>query len=282
MAPEAVLDRLGRPLRPFMQPELRRGKKPPNAGRRYPAEVYSPAELERLMRAAGGSRMEAMARRDQAADVLMWRGGLRIAEAVALVPADLNLGLGLVEIRRGKGNKRRVVPIDPQAVATLQAWLDAREQLDRLPPELLCNVLKPYQGLSVTTTQLRKTLQRQAELAGITRRMHPHGLRHTFAFELKREGVPEPVIQLLLGHSQLQTTLHYINHTLPGETATMMQRRRWPARVAQHVPGTLDISAAAISDTDGLGPEELRARVAELETALAARDQAIVRLTLAA
>ncbi len=64
-------------------------------------------------------------------------------------------------------------------------------------------------------------------MAGIEKRVHAHGLRHTHAAELAREGVPINVIQAQLGHSDLGTTSRYLAHIAPQELIEQMQKREW-------------------------------------------------------
>lgn len=74
---------------------------------------------------------------------------------------------------------------------------------------------------------MRTLLPRLAGKAGIDKRVHPHGLRHTMAFELMMEGVPVPVIQRQLGHASLATTDRYLAHLAPKDVVEAMQRREW-------------------------------------------------------
>jgi integrase/recombinase XerD len=63
--------------------------------------------------------------------------------------------------------------------------------------------------------------------AGIDKRVHPHALRHTHAFEVTMEGVPVPVIQQQLGHASLETTSRYLYHLAPRDLINRMQAREW-------------------------------------------------------
>jgi integrase len=70
-------------------------------------------------------------------------------------------------------------------------------------------------------------VKRLAAKAGIEKRVHPHGLRHTHAAELAREGVPMNVIQAQLGHSSLATTSRYLAHVAPQHVVEAMKAREW-------------------------------------------------------
>ena len=73
-----------------------------------------------------------------------------------------------------------------------------------------------------------KFTPRLAKKAGIEKRVHPHGLRHTYAYELAvAEGKPAPLIQAALGHSSLATTDRYLRHIAPAELIETMRSREW-------------------------------------------------------
>jgi integrase len=74
---------------------------------------------------------------------------------------------------------------------------------------------------------VRDMLKRHAEKAGIGKRVHPHGFRHTHAAELAREGVPLHVIRRQLGHSDLAVTARYIDHLAPEEVVAAIRAREW-------------------------------------------------------
>lgn len=228
-APALHVDRLGRRRSPLMNG----GKAPANKGRKFPAEIYTTAEMGRLLRACG--RRGLACERNRAMIVLAWRCGLRVDELVNLHPRDVDLDAGTVTVRHGKGDKRRVVGIDPQAAAVVERWLQLRARLlGRRQAPLFCTIsndrLGP--GRPVHTNEVRAFLQRAGRRAGIEKRMHPHGLRHTFAVELLREGVPVTHIQRLLGHTDLATTARYLDHLLPLEAVEVAHRRSWPDELA--------------------------------------------------
>lgn len=223
------VDRLGRRRSPLMNG----GTAPANKGKRYPAEIYTAQEIGRLIRCCG--RRGLAAERNRAMIVLMWRCGLRVDEVVSLHPRDVDLDAGTVTVRHGKGDKRRVVGIDPQAAAVLVRWLDLRSRvLGRRQAPLFCTIsndrLGP--GRPMHTNEVRGFLARAARRAGIEKRVHPHGLRHTFAVELYREGVGVVHIQRLLGHTDLATTARYLDHLMPLEAVELAAGRAWPTGLA--------------------------------------------------
>lgn len=211
---------------PITLPGYRAGMSPPNKGKSYPAEVLSRSEIARLM--AATSRHGSAGIRDRALIVVMWRAGLRIAEALALKPHDVDLDAGTIAVLHGKGDRRRVVGVDPDAIAVLEHWLQRRRELHIGPSKpLFCTITKPHAGSPLKDSCFRETLKLLARRAAIEKRVHPHGLRHTHAAELAMEGVPLHVIRRQLGHSSLATTERYIDHLTPADVIAIMQQRRW-------------------------------------------------------
>ena len=97
-----------------------------NRNERLPGEVLAPADIRALLRACNQGPTGA---RNRALLVVLWRGGLRIAEALALRPVDLDAAAGLVRVRRGKGGRPRQVGLDPEAFAAVDAWIGRRSAL---------------------------------------------------------------------------------------------------------------------------------------------------------
>jgi site-specific recombinase XerD len=171
-------------------------------GAKYPVEILERREVEALLAGCGTSPT---GRRDRAVLTLLWRSGLRISEALALRPADVNLSAGTVRVLRGKGGKARTVALDALARSALEAWLTVRPR-GRGP--LFCPISKPGQPLK--SNHVRNRLRRLATWAGIEKRVHPHGLRHTYAVELDAEGFALRDIRDLLGHANASTTDTYL------------------------------------------------------------------------
>lgn len=208
--------------------------KPPNAGRKYPAEVLTREEIHRLLGAMGRGYAGA---RNRALVVVLWRCGLRVAEALALYPKDIDLNAGTIAILHGKGDRRRVVGIDPEAGAVLQSWLDRRRGLGltgRHP--VFCVISQPTLGKPMYSSCVREALKDAGARAGLEKRVHPHGLRHTFASDIAREGVPLHVIRKWLGHSDLSTTARYVDHLTPWDVIDVGRQRRWDPPLSPPMP----------------------------------------------
>jgi site-specific recombinase XerD len=169
------------------------------------------------------------ATRNRALIVTLWRAGLRIHEGLLLRPHHIDHQAQLVTVLRGKGGKRRVVGIDSGALAYIEEWEALRDGLD-LPADapLFCSVQPPNPGQPLWQAQVRRYLHEAARRAGIPKRVHPHGLRHSMAVDLVREGAPMPYVQRALGHSSLATTSIYLSGLGAGEHCEFMAARSWP------------------------------------------------------
>lgn len=139
--------------------------------------------------------------RERAVLELLYATGLRVSELAGLDLDDLDRSARTVRVV-GKGRKERVVPFGAQAARALDAWL-ARRGLR--PGPLFLN----RRGGRLSVRSLNAAVRRRARAAGLSRRVSPHTLRHTFATHLLDAGADLRLIQDLLGHSRLSTTQRY-------------------------------------------------------------------------
>ena len=188
----------------------------------YPPEPLTNEEATRIIHAC--SRRAPTGIRNAALFTLLYRGGLRIGEALALHSKDVDQAAGTVTVLHGKGDRRRVVGLDDGAMAMLARWLDRRKALGLNGRQPIFCTLK---GEPLDDSYVRHALRRAAARAGVEKRVHPHGLRHTHAAELMAEGVPANVIQQQLGHSSLATTSVYLDHIAPAERVARLRARTW-------------------------------------------------------
>ena len=165
-------------------------------------------ELERSVNAATTQAARFMRTRDQAIIMLLANSGLRVAELCALTAADVVIGerSGKVIVSRGKGNRRREVPLNIEARRPLAAWFGYREDTMQENDPLFCD----HQGHALKPWGVQHQLKEYGRRAGIE--VTPHILRHTFAKSLADAGIRAEHIAALLGHSNLETTRRY---TLP-------------------------------------------------------------------
>jgi site-specific recombinase XerD len=134
--------------------------------------------------------------------------GLRVSEVVALKVGDIDSERMLLRVERGKGGKDRHAMLSPQLLELLRAWwCEGRRRSLLLPGGWLFPGRNPVEPLSAR--QLGRVVRAAAQAAGITKRVSPHTLRHSFATHLLEQGVDIRVIQTLLGHAKLDTTALY-------------------------------------------------------------------------
>jgi integrase len=126
MTVSAVLDAAGRRRSPATLPGYHAGRAPRNKGVRYPADPPTVEEIVAVMRQAGDNRH---GWRLRALIVVLWRGGLRIQEALALSEPDLDPRRGSLPVRSGKGGRRREIGMDVWGWEQLRPWLTARLDL---------------------------------------------------------------------------------------------------------------------------------------------------------
>jgi site-specific recombinase XerD len=186
---------------PAFASEYLLGRAPRNKGMEYPADPPRPEEIVLVMRQAGQDRHGL---RIRALVAVLWRGGLRISEALALNETDVDARRGSLVIRHGKGDKRRQAGMDQFGFEQLAAWLAHRVALP--PGPLFCVIDGVTRGRRWAATSARAELRQLAVEAGVRRRFAPHQLRHAHAVELAREGVAVNIIQRQLGHTDLGTT----------------------------------------------------------------------------
>jgi site-specific recombinase XerD len=184
----------------------------PRVPDRLPA-CLSPAQVWSLIAAAANPP-------EKAAIVVLAATGLRRAELMRLKVGDVNL-----EERRllvnGKGGRQRYVPLAKPAVRALVRYLKWRGELPF--PDLFVTRYRGRlsQEIESRSRWLYWALRRAASRAGISERVHPHMLRHTFASYLVRRGVDIRTVQLLLGHVTMQATARYLRSDLRSRAAAV-------------------------------------------------------------
>ncbi len=186
--------------------------------KKFPPEPLARDEVHRLLNACGSD--SSIALRNRALIATLWRAGLRISEALALEPRDVDDGV--LRVRRGKGSKCRVVALDPEAVAVLTAWLERKSLLGVEGP-----IFSTLKGTPLLSSYVRNLLPRLAKKAEIGKRVHAHGLRHTFAAELADEKTDIRIIKAALGHASLEVTDRYISHLRPRAVIDALRSRAW-------------------------------------------------------
>jgi len=176
----------------------------PRKGRSLP-EVLTVKEVEAML--AAPSADHPLAWRDRALLELGYGAGLRVSELCTLAVNDLLMGDGLVRVF-GKGGKERLVPIGRKVIGPVSIYLNqTRPTLDRGKSE--GRVLLNARGGPLSRVGAWGIIKRVAKDAGITRRVTPHTLRHSFATHLLEGGADLRAVQEMLGHVDLSTTQIY-------------------------------------------------------------------------
>lgn len=171
-------------------------------------------EIESLVDAIDTSSETGL--RDRAIIELLFSGGLRVSELVKLNRDSINLDRREF-IVRGKGQKDRPVFISPAAAEHISNYLEART--DSLAP-LFLNNSRNLQEVDtsgnyrrLTARSIERIVQKYAKLAGITKHVSPHTLRHSFATDLLMNGADIRSVQSMLGHADISTTQIYTHVT---------------------------------------------------------------------
>jgi integrase/recombinase XerD len=205
----------------------RRGVKPGNYGKKYPPEPLTPQEVLRLLDAIPNTKAGI---RNRALIAVLWRTGLRIeCEALRLLPHHLDFDAKRVTVLRGKNGKRRIVALDSFAITHLSPWLWERARLgipDTAP--LFCSVSQPNPGRPMWSAYVREVMHEYGRRAGIPKRIHPHGFRHSMCCDLIREGFPLSHAQAQLGHSSIATTAIYARGLGADEAFNEIAQREVP------------------------------------------------------
>ncbi|MGE5172176.1 MAG: tyrosine recombinase XerC [Rudaea sp.] len=175
------------------------GIKAPKSPRRLPSAL-SPEEAARLVTI---ERDDPLALRDRALFELAYSSGLRLSELAGLDVAGCDLATGEVRVL-GKGSKERIVPVGSAARGALTRWLGVRKAA---PGEAAMFVGRNGRRLSPRTIQQR--LAEWAVRQGLSRHVHPHMLRHSFASHVLQSSGDLRAVQEMLGHASIASTQVY-------------------------------------------------------------------------
>jgi integrase/recombinase XerD len=136
--------------------------------------------------------------------------GLRSVEVLTLNRDDLLLSEGQMRVR-GKGNKLRFVPLAPETIQLLDHYLRL-ERPDPCTAALFVSLKGTARGARMTPAGLRSLFRYHRQTTGVVI-ANPHRFRHTFASDMIRAGISLPALMRLMGHADIQTTLHYAQIT---------------------------------------------------------------------
>ncbi|MCD6420618.1 MAG: tyrosine recombinase [Synergistetes bacterium] len=175
-----------------------------SAERKLPS-VLNSEELERILASPDVRRHTGI--RDRAILELMYATGMRISEVTELKLKDVDLKEGIVRCV-GKGGKQRVIPLTLSGVEWISRYLEVvRPFMDKSGRSEFLWVGKS--GRKLSRQALWKMFRKYVSMAGVTKKVTPHTMRHTFATHLLNAGMDLRTLQELLGHSSVSTTQIY-------------------------------------------------------------------------
>lgn len=183
---------------PVADIELARGwKRLPN--------VLTVEEIDNLLQQPGNETPIAI--RDTAMFELLYATGIRVSELIELTLNSINWQVGFL-IAYGKGGKERIVPLGQKAYVQTKRYIE--EARPRLLKERKCEILfLNRNGTKLTRQGFWKILKKYADKANITKNVHPHVFRHSFASHLLEGGADMRSVQVMLGHADIATTQIY-------------------------------------------------------------------------
>jgi len=177
-------------------------------------DLISPQELDRLMKGPDTNTLAGL--RDRAILELLFSTGLRVSELCSLSQEDVDLTRDEFSIR-GKGDKVRVVFLSDTAREAIRAYLKERKDFDdamfiQYGKNAKQDEVK-NKDLRLTPRSVQRIMKKYATIAGITRKVTPHVIRHSFATDLLSNGADLRSVQALLGHAHIGTTQVYTHVT---------------------------------------------------------------------
>jgi integrase/recombinase XerD len=169
-------------------------------------KVLSPEKVDELI--AAPLRQDRYPLRDRALLALMYATGCRASEVCGITPRDIQLEEGYCRCV-GKGNKERIVSLNPVARAAVEAYLKHERPELVLAEDPSTPLLVSRSGKRLSRITVWKLVKRYAARIGASREVSPHTLRHSFATHLMEHGADLRSIQELLGHASVSTTEVY-------------------------------------------------------------------------
>jgi integrase/recombinase XerD len=162
--------------------------------------VLSREEVDRLIASIKNLKQRALV-------MLLYSAGLRLAEILMLRPVHIESGRMKVRVEQGKGNRDRYTLLSVKTLQTLREYFRAFK-----PKEWLFEGRK---GNQYGRRTVGKIITTATQKAGLDKNVTPHTMRHSFATHLMEAGVALPIIQKLLGHSSIKTTMIYLHVSEP-------------------------------------------------------------------
>ena len=188
----------------------------------YLPVVLSITEIEHLLESVDLSHPQG--HRNHAILEIMYGCGLRVSELTRLRLSDLFFHEGFIRVR-GKGSKERLVPVGKVAIRCTEHWM-AQRQLLAVSKMGKDTVFLNRRGSPLSREMVFLMVREQAKIAGITKTISPHTLRHSFASHLLENGADLRMIQQMLGHESILTT----------EIYTHLDAAKWQSTILAYHP----------------------------------------------
>ena len=177
----------------------------PKVGRMLP-DVLSVEEIDAMVAAIPWEKEESI--RNHAIVEMLYGSGLRVSELCDMRISRLAMTEGLAIIE-GKGSKQRIVPVSPTALRCINEYLAVRPVPKTAADDDILFLNR--RGARLTRVMVFIIIKQLAEMAGITKKVSPHTLRHSFATHLLEGGANLRAIQQMLGHESIATTEIYVH-----------------------------------------------------------------------
>lgn len=179
----------------------------PRQTRKLPV-VLSVDEIDLLQSLIDFTKDEGV--RNDAIIETMYSCGLRVSEVIGLKLSDLYFDEGFIKVL-GKGSKQRFVPIASSAVKKINSYIAENRSNLKIKPEAEDILFLNRRGAQLTRAMIFTILKDLSKIAGLTKNVSPHTLRHSFATHLLENGADLRSIQLMLGHESITTTEVYLH-----------------------------------------------------------------------
>ena len=194
----------------------------PQIGKHLP-EVLNLSEVDAIIEAVDPAHPDGP--RDRAIIEVLYSCGLRVSELCNLRLSDLFLSDRYIRVT-GKGTKQRLVPISEKAIAELECWFEARQEIEPKQGEEDYVFISQKRRQHLSRITVFHNLRVFAQRAGIAKTISPHTFRHTFATHMLEGGANLRFIQAMLGHANIDTT----------EIYTHLDMRFLRQQVLEHFP----------------------------------------------
>ncbi|MDR1381012.1 MAG: site-specific tyrosine recombinase XerD [Tannerella sp.] len=176
----------------------------PKTGQKLP-EVLTVNEVNSLVNSVDLSKAEGQ--RNRAMLEVLYSCGLRVSELITLQYSNVYFDEQFI-IVRGKGDKQRLVPISPMAIHEIRNYLVDRRNV-KVKKGFEDTLFLNRRGAGLTRVMIFHIVKEQAQIAGISKNISPHTMRHAFATHLLEGGANLRAIQMMLGHESITTTEIY-------------------------------------------------------------------------